>query len=365
MISPALNELDRQGLAGLLSPFLAGRGLEADQKLVHGRGPVKSYGLEVDGPRDAGAAAEFVEALAHASGMQSHATNDDTLLVMGGNDVVFFVDVLDPRFWLLHTVSASGSANSEIRRLTWNSNVDVCWFPQFLLENVQSRAEATWFKADFRGGDLLPLTGVRDRRLRIQVEGDGAFELLNLLRDTDYRTAAALTGVATRLGDSGEESALDEVLHFNGRFVARGESFDTHVGFVAGTMREYATLVSSIENEHRITWTGSEETGFELDGEVVTIEFGRPIMDMPRFVEGLFSCRDPFRLWGIPRQVAENYYTAQAVDLHIGERITIDVARDKVIVYLTPHACGNTALRLLANLQHRYDATASFAKRVA
>lgn len=73
----------------------------------------------------------------------------------------------------------------------------------------------------------------------------------------------------------------------------------------------------------------------------------------------------PFRPWGVPGEVSENYFTAQVVYLHIDERITIDITPDKIFVHLTPYSCGNTALRLLANLQHRYDATARFPRSPA
>lgn len=357
--------IDRQSLASLLTPFLTGRGGAEGQEALRDRGPVKSFGLEVDGPTARGEAAEFAEELASRSGLSIFNTSDDALFVLANDAVELFVDVLDPRFWLLHTVSPSAKAHATIRHFLWDARVDSCWFPQLFLEQIPADRQATWFKADFRGTDLLPVTGVRDKRLRIQVEGDGATDLLAHLAETEYRTAAALTGVATRVGGAGSEFQLDEIIQFNGRFVARGASFEAHVGFVADVVRRYAEMVRSIEARDRLTWSGSHDRGFTLDGELVTIDLSRQISDMERFLGGLFSCREPFRLWGVPKQVSESYFTAEVVDLHVGERMTMDITPDRIFVYLTPNSCGNTALRLLSNLQHRYDATASFVRRAA
>lgn len=68
---------------------------------------------------------------------------------------------------------------------------------------MQAQGRPSWFKADFRGEGYLPDEGIADRRLRVQLEGDGADGLFELLRNNErYRTAAALAAVGFTVGDT-------------------------------------------------------------------------------------------------------------------------------------------------------------------
>lgn len=284
-------------------------------------------------------------------------TADPALAVAFDAQRVLFVDVLDPRFWLVHTASSARAARSSLRNMIWKScQVDWCWFPSSFLRALQGDARARWFTADFRGAALLPESGLTDRRLRVQLEGDGATDLFDdLLANEKYRRAAALSAVGVEVEDDGR--VLAEVAERQGRFAPRGGTFEGHVGFVAQAVNRYRALVESVENGYQLAWSGDEDSGLRVDGGVLTFELGRPIDDFERFLGGLFSCRDPFRLWAVPRRYGDDFATAEVVDLHIGERFSMDIARTYLRVYLTPGVCGNTALRLLTNLQHGYDAT--------
>jgi hypothetical protein len=74
------------------------------------------------------------------------------------------------------------------------------------------------------------------------------------------------------------------------------------------------------------------------------IRFSRPIPDLPAFCEELFSSRAPFRLWGQPA-FTENEALVEAVDLHVGQRIGIELGHDRMRVYLHAGSCGNTVAR--------------------
>jgi hypothetical protein len=62
----------------------------------------------------------------------------------------------------------------------------------------------------------------------------------------------------------------------------------------------------------------------------------------------------PQRLWGQPA-VAEGEALVEAVDLHVGQRIGIELGHDWMRVYLHAGSCGNTVARLISNLQTRFD----------
>jgi len=63
----------------------------------------------------------------------------------------------------------------------------------------------------------------------------------------------------------------------------------------------------------------------------------------------------PFRLWGEAEIAADGIGSVEAVDLHVGQRLSIDVTVDGVRLYLPEGTCGNTIVRLVTNLQHRFD----------
>lgn len=50
-----------------------------------------------------------------------------------------------------------------------------------------------------------------------------------------------------------------------------------------------------------------------------------------------------------------------AVDLHVGQRLRIDVGLDWMRIYLERGGCGNTVARMISNLQHRFDSRLSLA----
>jgi hypothetical protein len=197
------------------------------------------------------------------------------------------------------------------------------------------------------------------RRLRVQLEGDHSEELYEMLvGHSGYRHAAALTAVATGLEEP-RVGAIDEVAHYKGRFLPRGESFELHDAFLTRAIGRYRGMVEAIEQRSAIRWTGSEDTGIVYEGGVVVLRFERPVPDMALLLRGLFSSKAPFRLWGVPREIRDDFYEVEAVDLHIGEHLRMELSPHWVRLFLSEHSCGNTVLRLLTNLQHRFDAAVS------
>jgi len=96
-----------------------------------------------------------------------------------------------------------------------------------------------------------------------------------------------------------------------------------------------------------------------MSGSPIVIRFSRVIEDLEPFVDNLFSSREPFRLWGVPRMQGESV-ELEAVDLHVGQTLRIDVGKQWLRIYLTKGNCGNSVARLASNLQHRFDASLTF-----
>jgi hypothetical protein len=338
---------------------MAGQGREADRLPFDLRaGEVKSYALEVNFGDGEDGALGAVESLAASLGLSMARTEDPALALLWNEAMGLFVDYLDPRFWLIHTAAPAGIVHGKLRSAVWSSRgIDWCWFPWQFLRELQGRGEPRWFKSEFRGDELLPSEGVRARRLRVQLEGDSADELLEqLIADDRYRLSTALSGVALRVRDR-QLGVVDEAAHYQGRFVGRGGAFELHLGFMSRAVQAYAEAVRHIERHFALGWDGSEERGFGFEGHVLQIRFGRRIDDLSQFLTGLFSCRDPFRLWAVPRLVNDRFAEAEVVDLHVGQQFRMDISSEWLRVYLSSGVCGNTVVRLVTNLQRRYDAS--------
>ena len=358
-------DLNREGLTDVLTEVMAGRFQGADHLPLHGTGGfLKTYALEVHTDPDS-PPFERAKVVASRVGLNAGETVDPTLSVMWDDDVTLFVDSLDARFWLIHTSSRANAVLSRLGRAVWSSrDLDWCWFPAQLVRSMAAEGSPKWFRSDFRGDDLLPTEGIVARRMRVQLEGDDPVDLLEQLgRSPKYQRAVALSALALEV-PNGRTGPIQEVANYRGRFVARGDSFETHVGFVSRTLQKYSDIVHQVEARYPIRWDSSPDVGAIFTGDVVHIEFGQPVPSLEKFADGLFSSRDPFRLWAIPRWVSDRWIEAETVDLHVGTQIRMDMTPNYIRIYLPDSACGNSVVRLVANLQHRYDATVQSAVSV-
>jgi hypothetical protein len=148
-----------------------------------------------------------------------------------------------------------------------------------------------------------------------------------------------------------------------GRFAVSGDSLDFHVQFVETVIGRYRKLVELCE-EKALGWTQLDrshtESGGRMSGAPIVINFSRPIDDIENFVDSMFSSREPFRLWGVPH-IEDGVAELDAVDLHVGGLLRVDIGTDWLRVFLLQGGCGNSIVRLTSNLQHRFDAILSFA----
>jgi len=322
-------------------------------------GTLKTTTIEVNLPEESPeAAVSRLAVLSHALGLRLRRTADDSLALLSSDSGTLVVDFLDARFWLVHTVGHAGFSHDALRAsLRANRDLDWCWFPRQLVEDFRKAGDVRWFKTDFEGDDLTPSESERARRLRVQLDGDRAYDLLQVLKSqVDYRHAASLTALAVYVSEPRAGHVL-EIADYKGRFAARGDSFEIHVGLVTSLLRRYSDYIRQLEERYALTWTAAVDGGASLSGEVVMMPFRKPVIDLDAFLDGLFSCREPFRLWGVPQQITDGFASVQAVDLHVGAQLPMEVFPDGLRIYLQKGTCGNTVARLLANLQHRYDAT--------
>ncbi len=346
--------LDRQEFFALMTEAVAA---PAQNDLVGDRvppGSAKTRVLEAHAPEPSpDGVAMLVGALAERSGLHAVRVGDELWWLMG-DGMVGFLDTLNPRFWQLHSTSAADAVARAVRAVVAGEpRLDTAWLPKTLLRELDG--EHLWVKSSFEADELLG-SEVAARRWRARFEGDAPEGLLDLLQGTEYERAATLTGLGSLVREPNVGEAV-VVADFQGAFVTGRGDFSIAASAVWNMIRRYERWVRALEDRHRLSSRAIEGSGVTIEGDVATISFGRDVEHLDRLVEGLFTAKEPFRLWGVPERTPDGWF-ADAVDLHVGHPLRMDIMTDRIRILLEPETCGNTLARLLTNLQQRLDARA-------
>lgn len=292
-----------------------------------------------------------IELLEDAFGTESVRPTSDAYVKEISNGAHFWVDHLDARYWNVHTYGRVDDAHALLRSAVNRSRtLDWMWLPSQHLRGAWPGATLKWLRSDFRGRRLLPAeTRVQD--LEVQLRGSEAPEIFDLI-SSRYEEAVSFDRIVMDLREN-EYGRIQEGVSRQGRFVARGDSFEFHQEVVRAVTARYRRLIDLVE-KRMIQWRELPEGGAQMGGSAIVIQFSRGIPDRDLFLDQLFSAREPFRLWGIPvdrNGVAE----VEAVDLHVGRKLRFDVGSNWLRVYVFEGGCGNSVARLITNLQHHFD----------
>jgi hypothetical protein len=350
--------------------------LEERQRLEAGTSLLKTYLLEAHVANAAHRdvlgvlrSAFSTDVLGVRSNSSVHETDEEFFFrvdtAWASNSAEFYVDASDHRFWVLHSSSNSLKADRILHRVIANdSHVDSAWLPMQLLERVADLGEFRGLYLDYDRRAVpdveFDVPDAPVEYLKMQLWGNRAKEVLRILRQPDaFANATTLSKVKIKhyLDGINEESfSLDEI-KWDGKITARGTSFQSHINLVNNIYRSYADRVRGFEERFSLRYGAEAANGGRtaMSGEPLNITFSRPIADLEKFLSSVFAGTDPFRLWGTPVSLGRNYYRVTALDLHVTNRITFEIAPDFMRVYLPDGSCGNTIIRLYTNLQHYYD----------
>lgn len=320
-------------------------------------GQVKSRLLEAH-PSEASedGAGHLLEELASGSDLTVEKLDAELWALVGSEDL-FFVDALNSRFWLLHSTARADDIEKLLRRhFLPDPKMDSAWLGSEQLRAVEGAHR--WVKSSFTSDLLEPEEDSSEvpRRLKAQVEIESADDFIDLLGNNPaYKAGAVLTAIGTVLREEGFGSAK-VIADYKGNFISQGGSFHLVAGMLWRTLDRYEQYVQGLESAFQLGTHVTKEMGLDIDGEIATIRLPRAVDDLDGLVANLFTSREPFRLWAVPRQVSDHQWEANAVDLHVGHAMRLEISREWIRVLLGPHTCGNTLARLVANLQHRFDA---------
>jgi len=359
--------MDRRELALRLEEHLRNVNVYFDREneFPKGGGPLKTYIVEAHAQNGDTLSRENASAaLSEATGkhgLRLSETKDRTLFEVSKGDVGFFFDVLDSRFWVVHTMSNVDVAEETLNALIEdNPNLDYAWPPSDLMRGIQKTARPLGFAIDFDETTFLParrenLEDEPNAVVKFRHGGTGADTWLRYL-ETFAVNALAFSMVKFSQEDKTTGGYIIQELNERGRLKAAGNSINLHLQVVSTVLHEYKSLILSIEDSARLrpALTGNAKT---IVGEPLTFDFPSPLRDFKAFVRELVSCREPLRTWGIVEEAGSKRVQIEGVDLHTGGRLRFDVTPDFMRVYLGPRTCGNTVARLLRNLQAHINAT--------
>jgi hypothetical protein len=359
--------MDRKDMALLLEEHLRNVNIyfDREEEFPKGRGPLKTYIIEAHGPngdvpRDGGAASVLLRA-AEKHHLRVDATRDKTLFQVSKGDVGFFFDVLDPRFWVVHTMSNVDVTEQVLEALIEeNPHLDYAWPPSELMRTIQRSARPLGFAIDFDETAFLAARSESFENepnaiVKFRHGGTGAEGWLKHL-ESFATDVLAFSMVKFSQEEKTTGAFIIQELNERGRLKAAGNSINLHLQVVSSVLHEYKSLIESIEEFGRVRPSLDRSTKTVI-GEPLVFDFPSPLRDFTAFVRELVSCREPLRMWGIVEEVGNTRVHVEAVDLHTGGRLRFDITPQFMRVYLGPRTCGNTVARLLRNLQAHVGAT--------
>lgn len=279
-------------------------------------GGLRTYALEADG----GFPDRF-----DAGGMRfrTAGTGLDGVRVLrvegGGDPCEFFLDSRDGRLFLLHAGGGPGCAQRALGALVADTGhaFDRAWFHSGMLGR---------FRGIAGGAAAAPGAG--------------------------GEAAGAPQGRAPGHGPA--RGGVDA----SGCFAAgRGASAGDHLDAVGACMDEYSRAIRGVEDER--IGICDDGGGEAIEGSPFHFKIPGRMGGLDALVSGLFDSRPPFMLWGLKTKIRDGYVKVFAVDLHTGAPLDFEITAGWMRVYLFKRCCGNTILRLLANLQARHGPGAS------
>ena len=359
--------MDRKELALRLEEHLRNVNVYFDREHEYskGRGPLKTYIVEAHAHNGdsirSGAASSVLFDAADRHKLHVQETKDKNLFEVSRGEAGFFFDVLDPRFWIVHTMSNIDIAEEILNTLIEdNPHLDHAWPPSELMRDIQKTGRPRGFAVDFDETVLLPPHEDRfedepNAIVKIRHGGTGAETWLKRLEEF-APSVLAFSMVKFSREEKNTGGYIIQELNDKGRLKAAGNSINLHLQVVSTVLHEYKSLILAIEESTRVR-PSLEGNGKILLGEPLVFDFPQPLRDFNAFVRELVSCREPLKLWGIVEEVGTKRVHVEGVDLHTGSRLRFDVTPNFMRIYLGPRACGNTVARLLRNLQAHINST--------
>jgi len=286
-------------------------------------------------------------------------SEDSTLWnIMFHGSLAGYLDIANPRLWILHSIGAAKEMNENVRNMTEkdNSMIDLPWLSSNSLQTIGAFGKTSaGFSLKYRNRFLEAGTEIDVEDMTMRFWGSAALELIEQLKK-NKRIEGGLSLNGIGLIHQFEKGYVKEQVSWSGRIMAiRGDSIDSHFSVLNKVQTYYQNLLDVLESEYRFSYK-SLPHGVAFSGESLKILFERRIGNLRDFVNSIFSTTQPFRLWGVTKELEPDRLKVKAVDLHSGGRIDFEIEPTQMTIYLQAGACANVVTRLFTNLQSTFDA---------
>ncbi|AEF96939.1 hypothetical protein [Methanotorris igneus] len=304
-------------------------------------------------------------------GIQIKSLEDYRLYHIKFGEATYYLDAIDDRFWIFYSLQKSEISDKYINKLIspLKSRLDNLWLPNSILKSLLDNYTIRGVATKFIGS---PVVDEESNRLSIDSLGYEAYELIkaiNEISEEDLRNITnekikrslknllkvknylRLSKAKIKFEDEENDEFVLEDVYYWGKFTVKGNDINKHFKIVNRVLDEYKDKLNLIESS--LIDIESDNIG---DKTPLLYEFKKDIEDLEAFVSYLTSLKQPFKIFGIPMKVEEDMFYISAVDLHNGDNFDLEITPWWIRMYLPKGSCGNTALRLLTNLQQTHDA---------
>jgi hypothetical protein len=267
-----------------------------------------------------------------------------------------YLDILDPRFWKVHSVYYARESNSFVRSLIRGdgSRLDNFWLSSDSLDVLvgdRGTAFGLKYRNVFEADEESP-------KVSMNYWGRGTNEVLRALKGIpEIQNKVSLSKVGVDfLTDAGH---VKTDIFKDGRLRARsGDSIESYLSLVELVTDYYSQILANIEQNHVMKYEYSENY-CTVHGSYSAILFSSPLSSLTAFAETLTSGNEPFRIWGLWRSVDNSFVRIKGVDLHTNTPLELELMPDELRIVLGEGACGNVVTRLFTNIQAHFDSSCS------
>jgi len=272
---------------------------------------------------------------------------------------LIYLDSSDPRFWLLHTNVGSKKMQAFVDELVLknNSQLDFSWFASNFLENNCAIGQGEGFGLKYENSFLADTNSLDEgplRRFSMLFWGGRPSDVLKGLKGNPGLASGVSLSRVKQIFRT-EDGYVKENISRDGQFtLTKGNSIDSHLLAVDNIKMQYESIIQTIENDYRINFT-TTENGYNLKGTYSVIKLEKKIENFQVFLNHLLSGNKPFRIFGLPNNVSNNFASVFAIDLHTNHKFNMEISENSIRIYLYKNSCGNVLTRLMTNLQQFYD----------
>jgi hypothetical protein len=301
---------------------------------------------------------------------------------------VGFLERINDRFSVLYSIEKAQDADNYVNKLLRNSSIlDSMWisgkmFDAFWKQIQQNHAGHRYIKMKFEFDALFDdLNLLQHRTYKHSADQyDVEREVFDERRVTSISLVEELAGLGRKL-----EGVREFIIAFysigllrfpsfsgsgghdfyrNGKVTNRCDNFLDHRSQIFDVIQKYEKTTECLED---IAWLDIEkytapdraELGTML-GTPIVFEFRTTLKEsvFHNFISYVFPTgREPFRIIGDPIWVTSNKVHVYGMDLHLWQKVMLELTRERFIVILPRGTCGNTIHRLVTNVQRFIDPT--------